>query len=290
MKTVAITGASGFIGKNLCNYFLAKGWRVKALQRNIHDGHHPNINYYKYSLNKDIDVNVIEGCDLMIHCAFQKFDMQNKDAAELNIHGTRKLLDACHKKKVKFIFLSTLSAHPGAKSEYGKHKLELEKIFNKEKDIVLKLGLVIGPAGGLFSEIAKVIDKSRFIPLIDGGKQPIQTVYINDLCEMLEHCFIHNIKGIYKIAEEEPIVMKDLYQMIALNKGKSLKFFYVPSSLILIILKTLEALNLGLKISSESLVGLRQLKAFDTASDLKKIGFRLKPASESIKLALSNGI
>lgn len=72
-----------------------------------------------------------------------KFD-QNKNADKINIDGTKKLVEFCRKKNIKPLFFSSFSAHKEAISHYGKTKLELEKLFDISKDVILKPGFVLG--------------------------------------------------------------------------------------------------------------------------------------------------
>jgi nucleoside-diphosphate-sugar epimerase len=114
----------------------------------------------------------------------------------VNVEGTRKLLEVCRTRKIRFVFLSTLSAHAGAESHYGRHKLQLEGIVLREGGLVLKLGLVLGQAG-VFYTIRKLIERSKVIPLIGGGNQPIQTIAMDDLLLALEKCIREKVTGLY---------------------------------------------------------------------------------------------
>ena len=281
--TIAITGANGFIGKALVKYFSEKNWHVHALQRKPISNPTKNVTFHSFSLPNHFVKKSLEGVDVLIHCAVQHYTPTNKHADANNEAGAEKLIKLCSETGTKIIFLSTLSAHEQAKSHYGKNKLKLESLFDPKKDLVLKLGLVVGDTGGLFHTIYESIKKTNVIPLVDGGNQPMQTIAIDDLCQIIESGINNNIIGNYKIAEHKAFPMKELYSVIAHQLGKEPKFIPVPSFILMTACKIAEIIGIKLPVSSESVLGLKQLRNFDTSNDLKKFGIKAKSFKETVK-------
>ncbi|MDP4266214.1 MAG: NAD-dependent epimerase/dehydratase family protein [Bacteroidota bacterium] len=262
-KKVIITGAGGFIGAYLVNYFHVRSYEVLALCHQIPVDIIPGVRYRKYNLGSYIYQKDFENADYVIHCAFVKYSKKQKDANELNIQGTKDLYFTSWKHNVKkFVFLSSLSAHEKASSNYGKSKFETEKIINKDRDAILCPGLVIGD-GGLYKSIEKILSTKKNIPLIDGGKQLLYTILIEELAEIIEKVCLENISGKYIVADKKPIMMKDLYNSIAAHLENKPRFINVPFFLAYIGLSIVEMLNLSLPITRENLLGLKQLKAYD---------------------------
>ena len=131
-----------------------------------------------------------------------------------------------------------MSAHEQARSHYGKHKLHLESIFDLTQEVVLKPGLVLGD-GGLFTTIKNTIQKSSVIPLVDGGKQPIQTIHIEQLTQVIELMLDKSLSGCFYLGEPTSITLKQLYQAIATTLGTKKRFAYAPSVLVGMALKML---------------------------------------------------
>jgi NADH dehydrogenase len=279
--TIIITGANGFIGECLLKHFYALGWNIKAFVHKVPSERMNGIEYTLYNIEDKPDAKLFTGIDYLVHCAYLRFE-KNKKADEFNITGTENLIELCRKNNVKILFLSSFSAHPEAVSHYGKTKLACEKLFDLSEDIVLKTGFVIGEKG-LFAEMKKQIDNSKFFPLIGGGKQPIQTIYIDDLCFVIQHSLLNNISGLFKIAEPEAASMKEFYLAIADSLEKKLRFIPVSSSLLLIICRIGEAFRIKLPVSSESVLGLKHLIKFDTKEDLNKLGVTVRNYKESLK-------
>ena len=282
--TIIITGANGFIGQELVKYFLDKNWNVKAFVRSIPENKLKGVVYIAYNLTERPDENAFKSVDFLVHCAYLRYE-QNKDADTINLIGTKTLIDLCRKNNVKPLFLSSFSAHEKAQSHYGKTKLATEKLFNLSKEVVLKPGFVIGKKG-MASELINTIRKSRFFPLIGGGIQPIQTIYIEDLCLIVENCFLKKLSGLFYVAESEAITMKNFYKEISKQLDK--KTIFIPFSLPLVyhLCSLTERMGLKLPVYSESVVGLKNLVSFETQKDLEKIGIPLKNYCESLESVL----
>ena len=282
--TIIITGANGFIGQELVKYFLDKNWNVKAFVRSIPENKVKGLLYIVYNLTERPDEKAFESADFLVHCAYLRFE-QNKDADTINLTGTKSLIDLCRKNNVKPLFLSSFSAHERAQSHYGKTKLAAEKLFDLSKEVVLKPGFVIGKKG-MASELINTLRKSRFFPLIGGGKQPLQTIYIDDLCLIIETCFFKNLSGIFYVADSQAITMKIFYKEISKQLNK--KTIFIPFSLRLIyhLFSLTERLGLKMPVYSESVVGLKNLVSFETKRDLEKIGISLKNYCESLESVL----
>ncbi len=280
--TIAITGSNGFIGGSLAGYFAAKGWRVLALQRHTNAEIRTPVEFHRFSLPNDMPEQAIAEADMLVHCAYQPYSRKNRDADSVNETGTRKLLDTCRKHGVKMVFLSTMSAHESALSHYGKCKLALEKLFDPSLDLVLKLGLVIGKRGGIFMRIADAMRRLKFIPLVDGGKQPIQTLTVSDLCEIIGRAYEEDISGEFILAERDSMRMKELYDLISRKLRLSPVYISVPFGLIYTALNALGLLGIESSFTTENLLGLKQLRAFDTNDAAEVFGVELMGTAASI--------
>ncbi|RJP23237.1 MAG: NAD-dependent epimerase/dehydratase family protein [Candidatus Abyssobacteria bacterium SURF_5] len=101
---VFVTGASGFIGSNLCKRLVADGNRVYALARNPTEQSGEGLSYVRGDiLNPKSFQAVLHDCDLIFHCAacvsFDKKDYPQ--AFEVNVEGTERILEAAHRAGVK---------------------------------------------------------------------------------------------------------------------------------------------------------------------------------------------
>lgn len=284
MQTVVITGSSGFIGSYLTMRFCEIGWNVIALQRQkvIHS---KKITFVPFEIGKPISSKLPSKIDLFIHSAWQPFNKRNKHSDKQNLQTLKELQQFAHKSGAKFIFLSTLSANDTSISHYGKTKLLAESALDYSKDLTLKLGLVIGSTGGFIQRIGKVIQRSKIIPLVDGGKQAIQILDIDDLFKVILLSYEMKLVGNFPVANVKPLLAKDIYRKMAMDLKCNPIFLYVPYNLMLFVLSIVEKFA-PLPVDTENLKGLKQLRVFDTTEIQNLLNFQFLDAYDALNKAL----
>ena len=117
---IAVTGANGHVGINLCEELLHQGHRVKALTH-MHDSglKHLEVEQIKGDiLVKDSLQNLVSNAEIVIHLAAKISINGAGDSSirQINVDGTRNILQASIENKVKrFIHFSSIHAfeqHP----------------------------------------------------------------------------------------------------------------------------------------------------------------------------------
>ena len=279
---IAITGSNGFIGSELALYFSTTGNEVLLLQRKEPVTLPKGTTYQHFDLNDIEKLPDLKGADALIHAAYIPSTKKN-NSSEANIRGTMALYKACLDNGVQFILLSSLSAHEKALSEYGRHKFALEGLLDKNKCLILKLGLVLGKRG-LFSRIKSSVKGSPVSFLVGGGKQPVQAIYIADVAKVIEKCIREKISGTYCIAMAETYSIRELFKLIADSSKRNITLIPVPYWAAELGINMIELLRLPFPVSKENLSGLKQLQAFDTQADLDKLGIKLTGIKESLSL------
>ncbi len=122
---ILITGGAGFIGSNLCEYFIGKGHEVVCLD-NFATGHrhnlealisHPNFTLIEADIRNLLDCEkAVEGCDYVLHqAALGSVPRSINDPIttnDVNISGFLNMLQASRDAKVKrFIYAASSSTY-----------------------------------------------------------------------------------------------------------------------------------------------------------------------------------
>jgi NADH dehydrogenase len=279
---IGITGARGFIGRHLVERFAADGHEVHAYQRTASEPPIPGVIPHRFEMPDAIEPGEFGGLDILIHGALVEYGPARRDADGVNERSLERLIEITRSRGIRLVFLSTLSAHAEARSHYGRNKLALEGRLDPSRDTILRLGLVLGN-GGLFGSMVELIRNARLIPLPDGGRQPIQTLWMGDLLTVVERVASHRLAGRYEVATPEVYTMRQLYQTVMSALGVNKPLIPVPLGLVQVGVSTLEALRIPFSIHTENVLGLKYLRAFDNAADMKKLGVAPIGLSESVK-------
>jgi nucleoside-diphosphate-sugar epimerase len=205
---VALTGATGYTGGRLLSRLLARGDEVRALarpgaQRPQPEG--PGLTWCEGDLS-DADVlrRLVEGADAVIHVAAVYRTAGHPDSyyREVNVEGTRRLLEAAHAAGVgRFVHTSTVGVHghvenPPADEDapfapgdiYQETKAEAERLalaFHREKGLpvaVVRPAAIYGPGETRLLKLFRAIARRRYA-LVGSGRALYHPVYIDDLLQ-----------------------------------------------------------------------------------------------------------
>lgn len=209
---ILITGATGFIGSFLVEKLNREGHITYSLVRNpkkLESQPLPGkILYGNLSSSIESWVSLLpKDLDTVIHLAGIVHSFNDKEYFDVNVDGTKKIINYLKKShpKLRFIFISSQAAMGPAKSgipmtetdstwpvsQYGRSKLLAEKYLkdnggaNWEK-VIIRPPLVIGPRDQGFLDVFKMV-KSRIIPI--AGKKKVEKLYsfvgVMDLVELI---------------------------------------------------------------------------------------------------------
>ena len=152
MKTVTITGASGFVGEVVKKKFIDAGWSgVTTSRRGKHNQFiNSKISQEKWQLG-DIPTPTMLKSNGFVHLACDSIRPNekmplDKETLGVDIVGTKLLYEYWKKNKdinkAPFIFVSSQAAYSDATSTYGRIKFQCEQVFDKHATI-LRPGVLI---------------------------------------------------------------------------------------------------------------------------------------------------
>jgi NADH dehydrogenase len=254
-RTVAITGANGFVGSALAQTFADAGWRVIALTRRpIVD---PPVEWRRYDLLDDtLPDGLFAGVDVLVHCAYAR-RRPRIDAFATNVRPSKMLFDAARAAGTKqLIFVSSLAAGEDALSEYGRQKFRIEQMLDPNADTVVRAGLVLGN-GGLFARMQAYLRRRSLVPLIEGGPQPVQTVDVDDLNCCILKMAEQGLTGLFTIADYPGTTYEQFYRLLAASVHVPVRFVSLPFWVFDTGLRVAEALRIPLPVDRDNLLGIR---------------------------------
>jgi nucleoside-diphosphate-sugar epimerase len=286
VRTAVITGANGFIGGHLVRQFDEAGWAVRALVHRPPIVQRPTVEYRTWDLGEPARA-WLDGAGALIHAAFMPYDRPN--ASRTNIEGTARLLAESREVGVgRVIFLSSMSARAGALSQYGRDKLLIGGQFDRPSELVVRPGLVLGN-GGLFDRLRRFVESRRVVPLVGGGHQMFQTVYVEDLAGAIATALARGLDGTVTIAEREPVEFRELLAEMARQSGARVRFVSVPYRPVAWAMRVARAVHLRLPVSADNLLGLRAMMTDDVSSDLGRLGVEIRDYRATLRAIYAGG-
>ena len=183
---IVITGASGFIARNLRKYLSEKNIKLISISRN-------NFKQFKNELkivSKNYDENSllpkIQNSDAIIHLVGIGKQSIKTNFDVVNVEFTKHIINLSKKAKIsKFIFLSGLGVSSNTSLGYFISKYKAERlIVNSGLDYtIFRPSYIVGKNDLLTKYLKKQIKKGK-IQIPGSGTYKIQPIYINDVVKI----------------------------------------------------------------------------------------------------------
>ncbi len=266
-----ITGGSGFLGINLIRFLHSKGHEITSLD--IVDFDYPDMKDKIKIIKGDIrDKNIVDEsvsqADIVVHTAAALPLYKPEDIFSTDVDGTRNLLEASLKHKVKrFIHISSTAVygipdhHPLVEDDkldgvgpYGKAKILAEEECLKFRKLgmcvpILRPKSFIGPERlGVFDLLFDWAHDGKGFPMIGSGNNRYQLLDVEDLCDAIYLCATldeQKVNDTFNIGAKEFTTMKEDYQAVLDFAGHGKKIVGLPEKPIIFTLRILEALKLS---------------------------------------------
>jgi nucleoside-diphosphate-sugar epimerase len=123
-------------------------------------------------------------------------------------------------------------------------------------DLVVRLGPIPGRDGqGLFHQLLDNIGRLRVVPVFGGGRQPLETVHVDDACARSAAGSSDGSRARSTWRRPNPVPMATFLRMMAQRLGIRCVFVPVPFAPVLAGLCTLETLRVPLRVARRACYG-----------------------------------
>ena len=113
----AVTGATGYLGSQICETLESRGWQAIRLVRSPGQSHGQALSYDLATPITAEAREALRSANALIHAAYDLSLTSSADIWRVNVEGTRSLLEAAKEAAVgRIIVLSSMSAFDGTLS------------------------------------------------------------------------------------------------------------------------------------------------------------------------------
>lgn len=295
MKNILVTGASGFIGKMLCNRLLLDGLRVRPAVRCYRHGDVLSTGCVPVVVG-DLGTgtvwdNALEETDTVVHLAARVHvmnDLASDSLAEfrkVNVGGTLKLaLQAANAGVNRFIYLSSIKVNgeetllgrpfteedqPTPQDDYAVSKWEAEQALRELADktglevVIIRPPLVYGP--GVKANFETMMQwLNRDVPLPFGAiRNKRSLVALDNLVDMIAICLDHPTAAnqTFLVADGEDLSTTELLKRTAAALGKPAHLLSLPQNILKTGLKLVGRDDVACRLCSSLQVDISKARA-----------------------------
>ena len=238
-RRVAITGASGYVGRRLVERLLLEEQVGSILAVDVRPPPQPlgaGVTFLHHDVSTPFNGLLSEqSIDSVVHLAYKMRPSHDRTAARrVNVGGTANLLRECTGVS-RVVYLSSTSvygAHPDNPPaltedspprpvkgfQYSEDKLEAESLIQEyarsHRDVsatILRGCPVMGPNANNF--VAEAFLKP-FLVAVKGYDPPMQLLHEDDLTNVLARCVLGDAPGLYNIAGEGTILWSEMADLL----------------------------------------------------------------------------
>ena len=266
-KTVLITGAAGFLGSHLCDYFIYKNYKVIGLD-NLITGSLKNLSHLKSNLDfefKEIDItnefNINDSLDFILHFASPASPIDYLriplETLKVGSFGTENVLKLALKNNARILIASTSEVygdplvHPQPEEYFGNvNPVGPRGVYDEAKRFQEALTTAYHTYHGLEIRIARIfntygsrmrVNDGRAIPTFIGqvlrgenltvfgdGSQTRSFCYIDDMVEGIYNLLHSNYSKPVNLGNPEEISIIDFAKEIIAMSGIENKIVFKP--------------------------------------------------------------
>jgi nucleoside-diphosphate-sugar epimerase len=248
IRSVAVSGATGFIGRHLTANLVERGVDVRAIVRP--ESTHPaadGVKVIRSPLEAGSLREAFAGADAVVHLAGVINAVDDAVYSAVNVEGTRAVVQAAAASGARLVHVSSLAAAgpasaaaphseddaPNPVTPYGRSKLDGERLVTGMPGLnwtILRPGVVYGPGDRALLPLFKCA-KLGLLPLFGRRDAAYMFVHVHDVVRTVSAALEARANGdIVFVGHPRPATARDALHAIRLAVGRPALEFRIPQT------------------------------------------------------------
>ena len=184
---VAVTGASGFVGKNVRQFLYKNKVNVLGISRKNFVKHPTEIKIQAKNLLEQQLQKKLKNYDALVHLIGIGIESSGSTFEEINVNLTKNAIKLCKKSGIKkIIYISGLGVSRDSTSSYfaSKYKAEREIISSGLDYTIFRASYIIGKTDHLTKSLSKQMKKGTIV-IPGSGKYRLQPIFVEDIAKII---------------------------------------------------------------------------------------------------------
>ena len=218
---VAITGANGFVGKNVRKFLYKNKVRVLGISRKNFVKHSTETKIQSKNLLEQRLQKKLKNYDVLVHLIGIGVESSGSTFEEINVNLTKNTIKLCKKSGIKkIIYISGLGVSKNNTSNYftSKYKAEQEIINSGLDYTIFRASYIIGKTDHLTKSLSKQMKKGVII-IPGSGKYQLQPIFVEDVAKIILKSILEKkfSKKILDLVGPRKISFEDFVKLFSKN-------------------------------------------------------------------------
>jgi NADH dehydrogenase len=233
-RGIVVTGANGFVGKNLRNFLHKNKIKVLGVSRKNFRKHASEVKITSTNLLEPKLQAKLKNYDALVHLIGIGRQSSKSTFEEINLNLTKNVIKACKNAGIKkIIFISGLGVSKSNQSGYfvSKYKAERE-IMNSGLDYtIFRASYIIGKTDYLTKALSKQM-KNGIIVIPGSGKYRVQPIFVLDVAKIILEAVLEKkfSKKILDLVGPQKIRFEDFVKLFTKNTSVKIKKINLESA------------------------------------------------------------
>ena len=290
---VAVTGGTGFVGTAVVSELLQAGHEVSILSRKVPERLPEGIRHVVGSIvtGDGLDA-LLEGTDAVIHLVGIIREAGANTFEAVHHQGTVNVLLAASRADVRrYLHMSAMGTSEGAVSKYHRSKWAGEVAVRASglDWTIFRPSTIFGPEDIFVNMLAGMMRKFPLMPVIGGGNNTMQPVYVKDVALAFRTALesdIH-IGKTYELGGPDVLNLKQILATTSQVLNLKRLFISIPLWVVSPVVKIAQLFNIPLPVTSDQLIMLGEDNIRTGGDPVEELGIQWTGFDEGIRTYLS---